>query len=95
MKEVNNALLENFVGLQHVLTNLAEKLNKLSENVATLISIFTKAAKSFEENQPQSDNGLVKKLEALLEQNKIIARGLSLIEERTRGQEPRRQPPRL
>ena len=87
-----DALIENFVSLQHVLTNLAEKLNKLSENIADLISIFTQAAKSFEENQPQADTELINKIEAILEQNKIIARGISIIEERTRGQGSRQLP---
>lgn len=86
MKEVPDALIENFVGLQHVLTNLAEKINKLTENVAQLVSIFTQAAKSFEEKQPQVDNNLIKKLEMILEQNRTLARGLSILEERTREQ---------
>lgn len=92
MKEVNDALVENFVELQHVLTNLAEKINRLSENVAELVSIFTQSAKSFEEKQPQADSDLINKLDALLEQNKIIARGISIIEERTRQESPRQLP---
>lgn len=88
--EVNDALIENFVELQHVLINLAEKLNKLSDNVAALVSIFTQAAKSFEEKQPQSDIELLRKLSMILEQNKIIARGLSIIEERMRQESKQR-----
>jgi hypothetical protein len=84
------ALIENFVNLQKVMTNLAFRFDALSGNINNLLQLYETAARSFvkkqEENPMQFNTGddkeLLKKLDTLLDQNKTIAKGLTLIEEK-------------
>ena len=105
---LNRALIENFVSLQKVMTNLAIKFDKLSDNISTLLQLFEISAKSFAEKQgissTEKDREFLNKINMLLEQNKTIAKGLTLMEEKMRerlyGQQaqapmqPRFMPPR-
>lgn len=91
-REIQLALIENFVNLQKVLTNLTVKFEGLSQNINNLLQLFEISAKSFirkyEGGTTIQDSGedkdLIKKLDVLLDQNKTIARGLTLIEEKIR-----------
>ena len=81
-------LLENLVELQKVHTHLAEKFDNLSDQIAQLLGLFEMAARSFGE-QPanqvvEKDKEFLEKVDKLLEQNKTIAKGLTLVEERIR-----------
>ena len=97
----NKILVQNFVQLQKVLTNLAEKFDKLSNNISSLLQLFEISARTFAEkpSELQKDKEFLDKLNALMEQNKTIAKGLTLMEEKIRqrvyGQELRRMPPRF
>lgn len=87
-RELQLAVIENFVNLQRVLTNLTIKFDGLSDNISKLLQLFEISAKSFirkqEEPELSEDRDLVKKLDTLLDQNKTIAKGLTLIEEKIR-----------
>ena len=87
-KEVQLALIENFVNLQKVLTNLTIKFDGLSDNISKLLQLFEISAKSFIRKQEEPGLGaekeLLRKLDSLLDQNKTIAKGLTLIEEKIR-----------
>jgi hypothetical protein len=86
-KEIQLALIDNFVNMQKVLTNLTIKFENLSENMSRLLSLFEISAKTFIEKQepsPIEEKDTLKKLDVLLEQNKTIANGLTLIEEKIR-----------
>jgi hypothetical protein len=86
-KEIQMALIDNFVSLQKVLTNLTVKFDNLSDNITRLLQLFEISARSFvEKNEVNSgeDKDTLKKLDVLLEQNKTIAKGLTLIEEKIR-----------
>ncbi len=98
--EVEEALLENFINLQRVLTNLAVKFDDLSNNISKLLQLFEISAKSFAEKYSGNyssegpDRELLKKLDSLLDQNKVISKGIMLMEEKIRGrtaQEPIRE----
>jgi len=86
--ELNEILIENFVSLQKTMTNLAIKFDNLSENISKLLQLFEMSARSFAEKQPvqdlEKDKEFLGKLNALLEQNKTIAKGLTLMEEKMR-----------
>ena len=88
--ELEQALLNNFVNLQKVLTNLSAKFEELSDNISKLLQLFEISAKSFAEKnsngikQPETDKEFLKKLDSLLDQNKTIARGIMLMEEKIR-----------
>lgn len=86
-KEIQIKLIENFADMQKVLTNLTIKLDVLSDNFTRLLLLFETSAKTFIESPaPQNieDRETLKKLDTLLEQNKTIARGLTLVEEKIR-----------
>ncbi|MEA3248309.1 MAG: hypothetical protein U9Q73_01245 [Nanoarchaeota archaeon] len=80
-KEREELLLENFVGLQHAMTNLSVKFGSLSDNITRLLQVFEEAAKSFVSGEKLDDKSMLKKIDSLLDQNKTIAKGLILMEE--------------
>ncbi len=86
--QLENKILENLVELQKVHTNLAEKFDKLADQITQLLSLFEKAARSFGEHPAnqvaEKDREFLDKVDKLLEQNKTIAKALTLVEERVR-----------
>ena len=91
---VDKILIENFVALQRVLTDLTIKLDGLSDNISKLLELFEVSAKSFAEKDfgdGKDNKEVIKKLDTLLEQNKIIAKGLTLMHERDFQPKFRRQ----
>lgn len=100
-KNVNEVLVENFVSLQRVMTNLSLKFDNLTSQISKLLELFEISAKTLAEKNPdlrEDNKEVVKKLDNLLEQNKVIARGLTLLHESNSPQlppQPRQsQPPR-
>ncbi|MFA5019968.1 MAG: hypothetical protein WC533_02620 [Candidatus Pacearchaeota archaeon] len=94
--EMDKLLVENFVTLQRVLTNLSKKFDELSDNLTRMINLFEISAKTFIDKHgsagiTKEEKEFIDKLDKLLEQNKIIAKGLTLMEERVRGH-PLQQP---
>jgi hypothetical protein len=86
--KLEEKILENLVELQKVHTGLAEKFDKLSSNISSLLALFEMAARSFAQSPgnlaTEKDKEFLEKIDRLLEQNKTIARGLTLMEERIR-----------
>jgi len=87
-EDIEKALIENYVNLQKVLTNLAVKFDSLSDQISKLLQLFEISAKTFVEKQTpelggkKTDKEFLEKLDKLLDQNKIIAKGLTLMEEK-------------
>src|SRR3990170_5415516 len=79
-------LIDNFVALQKVQANLAEKLDALTKQLSELLRLFESTAKSFSENPAvltaERDKEFISKINQLLEQDKAIAKGVVYIEER-------------
>lgn len=90
--DLERKLVENLVELQKVHTNLAERFDKLSNQISDLLSLFEMTARSFAGNPAnqtnQKDREFLEKVDKLLEQNKTIAKGLSMMEERIRNRAP-------
>ena len=85
---IDKALLDNFINLQKVLTNLAVKFEDLSNNISKLLQLFELSAKSFADKPIKTagiDEEFLKKLDSLLDQNKTISKGIMLMEERVRN----------
>jgi hypothetical protein len=86
--KVEKVLIENFISLQKVLTNLSIKFDGLSSNISKLLDLFEISAKAlaekdFDMSSGGSDNTeVLDKIDSVLEQNKIIARGLTLMHEK-------------
>jgi hypothetical protein len=84
-KEREELLIENFVGLQHAMTNMSVKFGALSDNMTKLLQVFEEAARSFVSGDKTDDKDMLKKIDSLLDQNKTIAKGLVLMEGKLRG----------
>ena len=96
-KKVEQILIENFVSLQKVMTNLAIKFDTLSGEISKLLELFEISAKTLaEKGYPYGgenvDKRVVEKLENVLEQNKIIAKGIALLHEKNMGEKENQQP---
>jgi hypothetical protein len=84
--DLNKKLVENFVSLQKVMANLSMKFDNLSDQISKLLELFEISAKAmaekdYEVNKDSDDKKIVERLDALLEQNKVIAKGLSMLHE--------------
>jgi len=94
---VNKVLIDNFVSLQKVMTNLSLKFDELSSQISKLLELFEISAKSLAKNDFESEKGnknsedIIEKLDNLIDQNKTIARGLTLMHET--NPEKKFQPP--
>ncbi len=76
-------LVENFVSLQRVMTNLVIKFDNLSNQISKLLELFEISAKTLAEKDiSKEDKKMMEKLDNLLEQNKIIAKGIVLLNEK-------------
>ncbi|MEK6945226.1 MAG: hypothetical protein AABW63_00335 [Nanoarchaeota archaeon] len=94
----NSILLENFVSLQRVMTNLAVKLDDLSSNISKLLELFEISAKALAEKDfdVEKDNrDILDKLNGLVDQNKILARGMALMHERIPREQQQYYPPQV
>lgn len=82
---VDKVLLENFVGLQKVMTDVAMRLDLLSNQTSQLLGLFESSAKALAQKGGIQlnidDKLLIEKMDNLIEQNKTIARGVSLLHE--------------
>lgn len=91
-QEREDLLIENFVGLQHAMTNMSIKFGELSNNISKLLQVFEESAKNFISGGKSDDQDMLKKIDSLLNQNKTIAKGLVLMEGklRVRAEEPQK-----
>lgn len=87
-EQLQKQVMENLIELQKVHTSLAERFDKLSFQLTSLLNLFEMAARSFAEHPAnqvaEKDKEFLEKVDKLLEQNKVIAKGLTLMEERIR-----------
>jgi len=90
-------LIENFIGLQRAMTHLSVKFENLSDSISKLLNVFELSAKDYLANRgrpnPESDKDLLNKINSLLDQNKTIAKGLVMIEEKVRNKATETQMP--
>lgn len=90
-EKFQQAMIQNFILTQKVMTDLAEKLDSLSDQTSKLLALFEISAKSFIERGSEGgkiikeDKDLLDKIDRLMEQNKVIAKGLTMIEEKVRN----------
>ena len=102
--KIERVLIENFVSIQKVMTNLSAKFDNLANQISKLLDLFEISAKALAEKdfnlekENKDDKKIIEKMDNLFEQNKIIARGLTLLHEPPARQEPtypRTQMPRM
>jgi seryl-tRNA synthetase len=86
-KKTEKILLENFVELQKVMVSQSIKFDELTKQISKLLELFetsakTLAEKNFDLEKSGKDNKkIIEKIDTLLEQNKILAKGLTLMHE--------------
>jgi len=93
---VEKILVENFVSLQNVMTNLSINFNELSNKISKLLELFEVSAQAMAKKEinftkPMDEEKIMSKLDGLAEQNKVIARGLTLIHEKNTQVQPPKQ----
>lgn len=97
--EVENILIDNFVSFQKVMTNLSVKFDNLANQISKLLDLFEISAKALAEKDYEIEKSnkenakILGKIENVLEQNKTIARGLTLMHDKIN--EPRNNPPQM
>lgn len=81
-------LIENFTAMQKVMTTMAEKFDNLSTQMSKLLKLFEDSAETLVEKdinlqlgENEDHEELLEKLNRVLDQNKIIAKGLTLMHE--------------
>ena len=74
-REREELLIENFVGLQHAMTNMSIKFGSLSDNIVKLLSVFEEAARGFVSGGRVDDKDMLKKIDSLLDQIRRLLRG--------------------
>ncbi len=86
--EMQPVLVDNFVALQKVMVNLASKFDNVNTQLTKLLDIFETSAKTLakkgfklEAGESTANEEVIGKLNELSEQNKIIAKGLTLMHE--------------
>jgi hypothetical protein len=89
---IEKALIENFVSFQRVMVNLSGKLDNLANQISKLLELFEISAKAlaeknFQVGDEKGNKKIMERLDTLLDQNKIIARGLTLMHELNSKQE--------
>ena len=96
--DVERALIENFVALQKVMTNLSMSFDNLSGRISKLLDLFEMSAKALaEKSDLQGDGETNNKLDNLLQQNRILAKGIAMLHENNQNsgdhsEEPRESP---
>jgi hypothetical protein len=95
--EINNILVENFVSLQKVMVNLSAKFDSLTTQISKLLGLFEISAKALAEKDVDVEKNnrentkILEKIDNIMEQNKTIARGLTLMHDKIN--EPQNYPP--
>ncbi len=87
-ESLEDQTLQSLIELQKVHVNLAEKFDKLTQQIQNLLALFELAARNFAK-QPhmqatERDKEFLDKIDRLLDQNKVLAKGLTLMEEKMR-----------
>ena len=97
--EMQPVLVENFIALQKVMINLSQKFENLNVQTSKLLELFETSAKTLakkdfklgNEANLESQKQVMDKINTLSEQNKIIAKGLTMLHERQEEVQPATQ----
>jgi len=87
-KNIEHILMQNSVEMQKIMTKLIERFENLSNKISELLELFEDSAKILVKKEIETgkidhlNEELLEKINKLMDQNKVIARGLSLIHEK-------------
>jgi len=98
-EEINEKVLENLVEIQKLYADLAENFSKTSQKLDALINLFEATAKSFVSSPSGEESNkhreIMEKLNQLMEQDKLIAKGITILEEKLGAIPPESENPPL
>jgi hypothetical protein len=87
-KNIEKILIENFISMQKVMTNMAIKFDHLTKQISELLNLFEDSARAINEKEinlelksSQDPKEIIERLNKILDQNKLIAKGLTLMHE--------------
>lgn len=92
-------LEQNMVALQKVLSQLTLKVDRLTTKMSDLLELFEHSAKALtekdleEEKSQKNIKQILGKVDNLFEQNKILARGLTMMHDKVEGNIEPQMPP--
>ena len=93
--DLEKVLIQNFVSLQKVMTNLSVKFDELTSQISKLLELFEISAKTIAEKKNfGNDKEVNEKINNLMEQNRTLAKGLTLLHENKTPQRPMQPPMR-
>jgi uncharacterized protein YaaN involved in tellurite resistance len=78
-QELIDSFVENSVSLQKITAEAIVSMNRLAKEIEDLVNLFKEAAKTVEEHR---DTEIIAKIDELAEQNKTIAKSLTLMIEK-------------
>ena len=89
--KLEEKMIENMNSLQKVQINIAEKFDGLTKELSKLLKLFETTAQIFA-NDPMhqitdKDAEFLEKVDQVLDQNKTIAKGLTIMEDKLRNRE--------
>jgi len=93
-KDIEDILIQNSANMQKVMIKLAERFERLSDKIDELLELFEDSAKILVKKEIESgrtenaDPEVLEKINKLMDQNKIIAKGLTLMHEHKSSNPP-------
>ena len=92
-RNLEKILIENFISMQKVMTSFVSKFDKLEKQVSSLLNLFEESAKTIAEKEinlelkgnEEKQQEILDKLKDVLDQNKLIAKGITLMHEASFG----------
>ena len=82
------ALIQSSIALQKVVVDVGKKFDKLSSEIEKLLQLFEMSAKTLAEKEvdltqeKKQYKEIINKLDSLVDQNKVLARGVTMEQER-------------
>jgi hypothetical protein len=88
-EKLEKILIENFISMQKVMTHLITKFDSLETKFSGLLELFESSAKSLAEKEinlelegnEEKQQEILNELQKVLDQNKLIAKGITLMHE--------------
>ncbi|MDA3836920.1 MAG: hypothetical protein PF542_04825 [Nanoarchaeota archaeon] len=86
-RNLEKILIENFISMQKVMTHLVSKFDKLENQISGLLNLFEQSAETLAKKDinleikgnEEKQQEIIDKLKNIFEQNKLVAKGLTLM----------------
>lgn len=99
--KLEKILVDNFISMQKVMANLVEKFDHLEKKLSNLLDLFEDSAKVLSQKEVnlelkgENQEEILEKLRTILDQNKLIAKGITLLHESNVASKQPQLPPAM